>query len=322
MKKFIIGSRQSPLALTQTNLVVEAIAKKFPEIKFEIKPIITKGDKVKTQPLRDVYGDEGKGAFTIELSQKLLDKEFDFVVHSMKDVAGNYKNPQLTFAAYIERSSPFDALITKNADYKSLKDLPKNTKIGTVSLRRKAAILKENPNLIVENLRGTVQTRIQKLHENFDAIIMAEAAIIRSGENLNLSGLYINKISDDIMLPAAAQGAIGIECRENDTELKNILSQINHQPTYYTTECERAFLAEINGNCFSIIGCLAEISGDVITLKANISDESGKYLFSLTQSDKDTNYKKLGTQLAKNLKQKITSEMGNDFLKEVLHYEC
>jgi hydroxymethylbilane synthase len=278
--KLRIGTRSSKLALKQTEIVISAIKQHDSAVDVEIIPHLTKGDRLTEGALRDIYGDEGKAAFTKELQQMLLENKIDIVVHSMKDVAGNYKFESLTFGAFLERDSAFDCIVSK-LPYKSLEDFPKGSVIGTVSLRRKNAILRANPNVIVENLRGNVQTRITKLRENFDAIIMAEAAINRSGEDLDLSGLNISRISPDVMVPAACQGLIGVECRSEDKEVIKLLSKIDHKQTRKTTEIEREFLYKTQGDCHSSIGAYAYY------------EESGKIGFITETSNEDgSNYKR------------------------------
>ncbi len=328
MKRIIkVGTRTSKLALAQTKLVTDKISTTNPDIKFEIVSINTKGDQVHHKPLRDVF-EEGKGAFTSEIQQALKRGQIDIAVHSMKDVAGNIKESELAFGAFLERDSAADVIILKTDEYKSLKDIPDGFAIGTVSARRKAALLRANPNFIPKNLRGNVQTRIEKLkgthtwttHKilTYDAILMAKSAIVRSGDSLDLDGLFYFDIPATQMLPAAGQGTIGVECRKNDPEIYGLLRKINHERTERETMAEREFLYELGGNCHTVIGVFAEEKNGQINISAEISDENGGNLFTIINSGKNEP-EELGRQTAKSLKEKIRKDKGDKFLSEVLH---
>ncbi len=327
MKKIIkVGTRKSKLALAQTKLVLKALKKIDPKLKFKIVEINTKGDQVHHKPLRDIFED-GKSAFTSEIQKALKRGKIDIAVHSMKDVAGNYREKNIEFAAYLKRDSAVDVLILKTKKYKKLEQLPKEFVVGTVSARRKAALLRANPKLHPRNLRGNVQTRIAKLRGtyvwkghhpmDYDAIVMAKCAIIRSGKELNLKGLYQFDIPAKQMLPAAGQGTIGVECRKKDEDIYNLLRKINHKPTERITVAEREFLYEIGGNCHTVIGVLAEEKNSKINLSAEISDENGKHLFRISGSSKES--AKLGKDIAKQLKKKIIDRKGRKFLQEILN---
>jgi len=327
--KIRIGTRKSPLALKQTEEVVSELKKINPKIKFEIIPILTKGDQLHHKPLRDVF-DGGKLAFTSELHKALKKNKIDIAVHSMKDVAGNEKSEKTIFAAFLKRRSANDVLLVRNKILTEIKKLPKNSIIGTVSLRRKAAILKENKNVIVKNLRGNIESRIEKLKHNYtwqkhkpifyDAIIMAKAALERSGKNLNLDGLYCYDLPVEIMLPAAGQGVIGVECRTDDKEIYNLLRKINHKKTELTTLAEREFLYGMQGNCHTAIGVYAEIKNAELKITGVISEESGKNSYKITRKTKKLNQpEKTGSDAAKKLIEKITNEKGTKYLKQKLN---
>ncbi len=325
-KTIKVGTRKSSLALTQTDLVIKKLKEKNPDIDFQIVGMNTKGDQVHHKPLRDIFED-GKSAFTSEIQKALKRGEIDIAVHSMKDVAGNMREEELVFAAFLKRESAADVIILKDKTFKNLKELPAGYVVGTVSARRKAALLRSNPELIVKNLRGNVQTRIAKLkgmhvwteHKPlaYDAILMAESAIIRSGDNLDLSDLFYFKLSYDEMLPAAGQGTIGVECRADNKNCFDLLRQINHAPTERITIVEREFLYELGGNCHTVIGAYAEISGGNIILKAEISDEAGNNLYQIEKSSEDGHA--LGKQAAQSLKDKIIKDKGEKFLYEILN---
>lgn len=327
MKKIIkVGTRKSKLALAQTELVLKALKKIDPSLKFKIIEINTKGDQVHHKPLRDVYED-GKSAFTSEIQKALKQGKIDIAVHSMKDVAGNYREKELEFGAFLKRDSHNDVIILKTKKYKKLEQLPKDFVVGTVSARRKAALLRANKKLQPRNLRGTVQTRIEKLkgkyvwkgHHpmSYDAIVMAKCAIDRSGKDLNLKGLYQFTIPTEQMLPAAGQGTIGVECRKKDKDIFALLRKINHTRTERVTIAEREFLYELGGNCHTVIGVIAEDKAGKINLSAEISDENGKNLFRIKVTGKEP--ATLGKSTAIKFKKKISDKKGKKFLQDILN---
>lgn len=327
MRLIKIGTRKSKLALRQTELVIAALKKKFPELDCEIIPIQTKGDQVHHKPLRDLYED-GKSAFTSELETALEEQKIDVAVHSMKDVAGNVRLADLTFPAFLRRVSPIDVLITKQP-YNNLSELPEDFVIGTVSLRRRAGLLRANASVIVKNLRGNVQTRIAKLKGEhvwkghsaieYDGIIMAKAAIERSDNDLNFNGLYQYEIPSEQIIPPAGQGVIGVQARRDDEDIIDLISQINHPNTELEVRCERDFLYELCGNCHTVIGVHCEFDDNKreLSLRAEISEEDGSNLFSISNSISD-NFSTFGRDMSKNLKQKIVTEKGIEFLLDNL----
>lgn len=320
MDKIRIGTRKSQLAVKQTSLVIEKLLQHYPALEHEIVPIQTKGDQVHHKPLREL-GDEGKTAFTSELEKALEANKIDIAVHSMKDVAGNIRQQNLTFRAFLKRGSAEDVLITKE-NYSSIEELPKDFVVGTVSLRRRAALLRMNPELQVKNLRGNVQTRIAKLngeHEwqghkklEYDGIIMAKAALERCDRSLDISGLNVIEIPIEKMIPAAGQGVIGVQCRKNDDEILNKLSAINDIDTEKVLRVERDFLYELSGNCHTVIGVHARlIAGDNIKLVAEISEENGENRFYI---ENISHSKELGVESAKELRKRIANQKGVEFM--------
>lgn len=322
MTKLRIGTRKSKLALKQTDLVISALKRVYPNLEYQIISIQTKGDQVHHKPLREICP-EGKVAFTSELEKALEEDNIDIAVHSMKDVAGNIRLESLVFPAFLERVSPLDILLT-NEEFSTIADLPDGFVVGTVSLRRQAGILRMNPKLDIKNLRGNIQTRIAKLrgaHKwkghskiDYDGIIMAEAAIQRSGAELDLSGLNIIKISEKEIIPPAGQGVIGIQCRATDNKTKKILDKINHSQTSLEITVERDFLYEMGGNCHSVIGVYCKLEGDEVSLIAEISEDNGENRFYIEDSINVADAKQFGSQKAKELKKNIVSKKGIEFL--------
>lgn len=242
MKQLIkIGTRKSPLALIQTNLVVEQIKLNFPAIDCEIVPIVTSGDLIQDKALYDIGG---KALFLKEIEQALLDKKIDLAVHSLKDVPGRI--PQgLVIAAVLEREDPRDAFICMR--YKSIEELPQHATVGTSSPRRKAFLQKIRPDLQIVTFRGNIDSRIKKLmNKEVDATILAYAGLARLA---CFNPEYCNLIDIRQMLPAIGQGVIAVETREENHKMLEICTKINHLPTLELIKSERAFLEYLDANC-------------------------------------------------------------------------
>lgn len=239
-----IGTRGSPLALAQAYLTRDLLKERHPELAedgaIEIKIIKTTGDKVLSQPLADIGG---KGLFTKEVDEALLDGRVDIAVHSMKDVP-TYLPAGTVLPCNLPREDVRDAFISPIGD--SLAALPENSVIGSASLRRRAQILAKHPSFEVVNFRGNVQSRLRKLEEgDVAATLLAYAGLRR----LDLQDKITRVLSLEEMLPAVAQGAIGIACREGDDPMLAYLDSLNHPDTYTAVLCERAFLTALDGSC-------------------------------------------------------------------------
>jgi len=248
--KLKIGTRGSPLALWQANHVRDLIAASndFPLSDIELEIFKTAGDRIQDQALRD-FG--GKGLFTKEIEDALTDGQIDLAVHSMKDVQTEL--PQgLTIPCILPREDIRDAFISLTA--KSLEDLPEGSKVGTSSLRRQAQVLRLRPDLTVVTYRGNVETRLQKLKDGVaDATFLAAAGLKRLGYEKHITAL----IEPSKMLPAVAQGAIGIEIRSNDTASAQLIAPLNDPATNLKVTTERAFLKALDGSCRTPIAGLA-----------------------------------------------------------------
>lgn len=251
-RTIIVGTRQSQLALTQTGHVIEALKAICEEHRlpydFEIKKIVTKGDRILDVTLSKVGG---KGLFVKEIEQAMLDGEIDLAVHSMKDMPSELPEG-LVNGAVPKRVDPRDAFISREGI--SLDELPQGAKVGTSSLRRSSQLSAYRPDLLIEPIRGNIDSRLRKLEtEGFDAIILATAGLFRMGwEDKITSYLPV-----DICLPAVGQGALGIECRENDEEVRHLLSLYNDPETALTVAAERTFLSVLGGSCQVPIGAYA-----------------------------------------------------------------
>jgi hydroxymethylbilane synthase len=280
MRKIIVGSRRSKLALTQTNWVIRQLKELGLPFEFEVKEIVTKGDVILDVTLSKVGG---KGLFVKEIEQAMLDKEIDMAVHSMKDMPAVLPEG-LMIGCTPPRVDARDVLISK--DNKTLAELPEGAVLGTSSLRRSSQLLAVRPDLEVKWIRGNVDTRISKLESGeYDAIILAAAGLERLGLADNM---IMERISTDICVPAVGQGVLSIECREDDQELRDALMLFNDEYTFKTVSAERVFLDEMNGGCQVPIAGYAIINqNDEIELTALVGSMDGKTILKEVVTSKD-----------------------------------
>ena len=261
-----IATRGSKLALCQSHKVKEELQKHFPGRVFEIQIIKTKGDKILDVALSKI-GD--KGLFTRELENSLLQHETDMAVHSLKDMPTELPEG-LILGGVLERGEVRDALVSIHG--KKLTELDETDVVATSSLRRKAQLLNFNNKLRIVDIRGNVDTRMQKMYEGYcTAMVIAAAGLQRLG--------YQDKISEildpAIMTPAVSQGAIGIEIRENDPETESLILEINHVSSFMAVKAERAFLSALEGGCQVPIGCFSESDGKSFKISGVVSDTDG-----------------------------------------------
>ena len=280
MKVLTIGTRGSALARWQANHVKSLIEMKT-KTPCQIKVISTRGDEDQTTPLPEV-GD--KGFFTAEIEAELLAKTIDVAVHSMKDLPADLSS-DFKIGAVPKRVSYRDVMVTNSPI--EFKDLPKNATIATGSLRRGLQIKSLRPDINIIDVRGNIDTRIQKLKDNnWDGLIMAEAAIKR----LKLDVHYYT-FSNDEMTPAAGQGAIAIQVTHDRNDLNQILSKINHNPSFMAVEIERHIINKLEGGCKTPVGCLAAIHKNELKIDAYLSDITGTLVIRISDSgqlsDKD-----------------------------------
>ena len=262
----IIGSRGSQLALCQTQHIVNRLQDLHPQFRFVIKRIRTKGDEHSSQPS---FCFEEKGEFVRELEEALLSGEINLAVHSFKDLP--LDSPEgLEIAAVNQREDARDVLVSMKAN--SLSQLPRGASIGTGSLRRAAQIKAFRPDLDVVDIRGNLDTRLRKVSSGqFDGIILAAAGLIRMGWEEQIT----EYLSMDICLPAVAQGALAIEAREGDEEIKRLVSVLNHEPTRQATTAEQAFLRCLGGGCRTPIAAFGQINGGTLELEGMVSTPDG-----------------------------------------------
>ncbi|MBD2356944.1 hydroxymethylbilane synthase [Tolypothrix sp. FACHB-123] len=306
-----IGSRKSQLALVQTHWVKEQLQKSYPEIAFEVHTMSTQGDKILDVALAKI-GD--KGLFTKELEVGMLNKEIDFAVHSLKDLPT--KLPEgLTLAAITERENPADALVL-HEKYKGqqIDTLPAGAVIGTSSLRRLAQLRHKFPHFTFKDVRGNLNTRMAKLDAGeYDALILAVAGL----ERLGMSDRIHQILPAEVSLHAVGQGALGIECRADDTELISLLKAIEHSETRDRCLAERAFLRDLEGGCQVPIGVNTEITGDTLTLTGIVASVDGQNIVKDTVTGEAKNAEQLGTQLAHLLREQGAQEILDVIFTEI-----
>lgn len=293
MRKLIVGSRRSKLALTQSQQFIDKLKFIDPSLDIEIKEIVTKGDKIVDKQLSKVGG---KGLFVKEIQNELFNKEIDMAIHSLKDVPSMIPDG-LTLGCIPDREIPFDAYIAKN--HIPLQELSEGSIVGTSSLRRGAQILSKYPHLKIKWIRGNIDTRLKKLEtEDYDAIILAAAGLKRMGWSDNIVTTYLDR---DILLPAIGQGALGIECRSDDKELLDLLSKVHNHDVAQCVTAERTFLSEMDGSCQVPIGGYATIAQDnQIEFTGLIMSPDGKERYEYTALGTDP--VKLGIEVSQVLK--------------------
>lgn len=293
MRKLVVGSRRSKLALTQSQQFIDKLKEVDPTLEIEIKEIVTKGDKIVDKQLSKVGG---KGLFVKEIQHELFNKNIDMAIHSLKDVPSIIPNG-LTLGCIPDREVPFDAYISKN--HTPLSELTEGSIVGTSSLRRGAQILSKYPHLQIKWIRGNIDTRLKKLEtEDYDAIILAAAGLRRMGWSDNIVTTYLDK---DILLPAIGQGALGIECRSDDEELLELLSKVHNENVAQCVTAERTFLSEMDGSCQVPIGGYATMNSDKqIEFTGLIMTPDGKERYEHTIQG--TNPVKLGKEVSRVLK--------------------
>lgn len=306
-----IGSRKSQLALVQTYWVQEQLKKSYPDITFEVHTMSTQGDKILDVALAKI-GD--KGLFTKELEVGMLNREIDFAVHSLKDLPTHLPEG-LTLAAITERENPADALVVhdKYKD-KQIDTLPAGAVIGTSSLRRLAQLRHQFPHFTFKDVRGNLNTRLAKLDAGeYDALILAAAGL----ERLGMSDRIHQVLPKEVSLHAVGQGALGIECRADDSELISLLKAIEHPPTRDRCLAERAFLRDLEGGCQVPIGVNTEIEGDNLTLTGIVASVDGQKLVKDSITGKASNAEAIGTELAHLLRQQGAQEILSEIFAEI-----
>lgn len=289
MEKLIIATRASNLALWQAYHIKERIEISFPEISVELNEIVSKGDKVLDKPLALIGG---KGHFTKELEDEMLDGNAHLAVHSLKDVP-TYIPEGLELCAITTRQDQSDVLLSHT--YKSLEDLPQGATVGTTSLRRRMQLLEKRPDLKVKELRGNVNTRLRKLKEGqYDAIILAYIGLYRLDLLKDIP--FVGKL--DFFIPPMGQAALGIEIVSSDDKVREIAMTLNDENSFTCTKLERDFVSAIGAGCSAPVAVNAVIDGDNITVKAMIGYPDGTHIMHKERTAKVNVCDTLGQELA------------------------
>ena len=291
-KTLKIATRQSPLALWQANYVKDRLQQLYPDLTIELVPMVTKGDVILDSPLAKIGG---KGLFVKELENALLNKEADIAVHSMKDVPMQFPEG-LGLAVICQREDPRDAFVSHA--YRTFAELPQGAVVGTSSLRRQCQLKALRPDLDIRSLRGNVGTRLSKLDNgDYDAIILASAGLIRLG----LADRIASFIDVEQSLPAAGQGAVGIECRTDDVQVHALLAPLADAETTYCVRAERAMNNHLQGGCQVPIGGYAVLQQGQLYLRALVGDIDGSRIIRAEGKSAVENADVLGVQIAEQL---------------------
>lgn len=307
MRTITVGSRKSKLALVQSNWVINQMKGKGPDYEFQLEKITTKGDRILDVTLSKIGG---KGLFVKEIERAMLEGEIDMAVHSMKDMPSELPEG-LIIGCIPKRVDCRDVLISNR--YKGFDELPEGAVVGTSSLRRAAQLLAKRPDLVIEPVRGNIDTRLEKLRAGgFDAIILAAAGLERMGWSKEIVTEYLDV---DTCLPAVGQGALAIECRADDKDLLALLGKINDSETFRTVSAERAFLKRLEGGCQTPIAAYAEsVEDGNIRLTGLVSSADGTVVFKETAVGADA--QAIGERLAGKLIEKGAKEILDQVKKE------
>jgi hydroxymethylbilane synthase len=290
-EKIIIGSRGSRLAMIQAEYVAAELRATCPDKEFEIRKIVTGGDRNRSIQLGSI---NSIGIFTKELEEALLDERIDIAVHSLKDMPTIIPE-QLCLAGVLERSDPRDVLITHGERLNALKT---GSRIGTGSLRRSIQLSICRPDLVIRNIRGNIETRLKKIQSGeVDGVILAAAAMIRLGWEKRIT----QYLSVDDFLPSAGQGVIGIETRQSDDDINELVSQINNFPTWQCVIAERVFLNTLGGGCRAPIAALATLDGEQLHLDGMVASSDGTKMLRSSRKGGINSAEETGRDLAKEL---------------------
>jgi hydroxymethylbilane synthase len=307
IKQLRIGTRASQLALWQANWVKSELEKRYPGMDVTLTKIKTIGDKILDVPLAQVGG---KGLFVKEIEEAMLRGEIDIAVHSMKDVPTEFPDG-LGLVCITEREDPRDAVISRGVKFA---DLPHGGRVGTSALRRQAQLLKVRPDLEMVIIRGNVETRIRKLEdEKLDAVILAAAGLKRLG----FTDRVAEYLPADFSIPAIGQGALGIECRLDDTAVRETISFFNHPDTSHAVRAERALLWRCEGGCQVPIAAYGEVTGGQLKLTGFVASVDGSRSVRGTITGPAEECERLGIALA----EQLLKDGAHEILSEVYQRE-
>lgn len=287
--KLVIGTRKSVLALWQAEYVAQRLREQYPGLTVELLPVSTRGDEILNMPLAEIGG---KGLFIRELEELMREGRADMAVHSLKDMPAELPE-DFTLAAVTDREDPRDAFVSLR--YPGVEALPAGAKVGTSSLRRQSQLLHRRPDLVVESLRGNVQTRLRKLDEGqYDAVILAAAGLKRLG----LGDRIASYLSTEDSIPAAGQGVMAVEVRKKDEETRQMLAFLHNARVASCIAAERAFLGCVGGDCKVPAGAFAAEDGDGLRVDAFIASEDGQTFYRRSVSGALLDAERLGTAVA------------------------
>lgn len=291
MRKIVVGTRGSRLALAQTESVISALRKTNPAVQFTLTRITTQGDRLREMPLHRL---PGVGVFVKELEAALLAGEIDMAVHSLKDMPTNVP-PGLSLGGVAARLDPRDALVTRK---EGLHQLASGCLVGTGSPRRAIQLLDCRSDLKVQPVRGNVDTRLRKVSNGeLDGIIVAAAALLRLGREDRIT----EYLPMEDFLPAVGQGALAIEIRSEDDEIAELVAKINHRPTWHSVLAERAFLRSLGGGCRAPVAALGEVSDDVLSLQGMVAGPESRIVLRGSEDGSTNDPEGLGAQLAQRM---------------------
>lgn len=303
-RHLVIATRESPLALQQAETVKTLLIKHYPHLSVELLGITTQADKRLDVTLTEIGG---KGLFVKELEEALFDGRADIAVHSMKDVPMELPDG-LILPVMIEREEPRDAFVSNR--YASLAEMPRGASLGTSSLRRQTQVSARRPDITLRNLRGNIHTRLRRLDEgDFDAIILAGAGLKRMEMNARIRAY----LSIDESLPAAGQGALGIECREDDETTKALLMPLNHAITFDCVSAERALCRRLGGGCKVPVAAFAQIQHGHLLLRGLVANRDGTRLLHAKLQGDPKHADAIGTRVAEELLQQGAEKILQEF---------
>jgi hydroxymethylbilane synthase len=304
-RHLVIASRESPLALRQTESIKALLLAKYPHLSVDILGMTTQADQRLDVQLIEIGG---KGLFVKELEEALLDGRADIAVHSVKDVPMELP-PGLCMPVIGEREDPRDAFVSN--EYRSLAQLPRGAVLGTSSLRRQTQIRALRSDIELRSLRGNIQTRLKRLDEgDYDAIILAGAGLKRMG----LANRIRDYLSIEESLPSAGQGALGIECREDDAAVKELIMSLDHPVTHACVTAERALCRRLGGGCKVPVAAFANIHHGELTLRGLVSNREGTRILRSHLSGKAEHAESIGTRVADELLQLGAEKILREFI--------
>ncbi|HKM76588.1 MAG TPA: hydroxymethylbilane synthase [Candidatus Bathyarchaeia archaeon] len=289
--RLAVGTRGSLLAITQTNQTIEALRRISPGVGYKVVVVHTQGDKAnswnETTPRKEM--------FTKEIEESLIKHEIDIAIHSVKDLTTNISTG-LVIAAVTKRLDPRDVMITRSKC--KFSQIPARAKVGTSSARRKAQLLAARADLEILELHGNVDTRIRKVRSGeYDVIVLASAGLARLGLESHVSEV----ISTDVMLPAVGQGALAIQCREDDEEIRDLVTQIDHRPTRGAIQAERAFARKLGADCQTPVAAYARYESARFVIEGMVAAPNGRILVRSRLTSQGEKPESVGEELASRL---------------------